>query len=146
MKDTAQAAMVKIAWSRFQFKEGDIKPDDFDGDISEQPLVFTKVNKAAITGTVVAAGVTGAATGALIGALLIGIPSFGVFAGVGLVLGGVLGGAAGVGEGIGIGMLIALYQRKKKIEKLKGIKENAFKKMGKELADHAHQSHDTIKS
>ena len=134
MKEEAYAAMVMISFSRF-CKDEDVKPEDFKGDISKQPLVFTKLNKAAMTGTAIAGGVAGATTGALIGALVIGIPSFGVFAGLGLVLGGVLGGAAGVGEGIAVGMLIALYQKKKKIKKLKKIKETALEQMGKKLAD-----------
>ena len=134
MKEEAQAAMVKIALPRF-LDEKEIKPEDFDHSISEQPLVFTKMNKIVNSGVTVTGAVAGATAGALIGALVVGIPSFGVFAALGLILGGIVGGSLGSAEGMVVGLLIALYQRKKKVRKLKRIQKAALTQMSRELGN-----------
>lgn len=135
MKEEAQAAMVKIALPRF-LDEKDVKAEDFDRRISDQPLLYTRTNKVVKSGVTVAGAVTGATAGALIGAVVIGIPSFGVFAALGLILGGLVGGSLGSAEGMVIGLLIALYQRNKRVRKLKRIQKAALTEMSKKLSDH----------
>ena len=133
MKEDAQAAMVKMSIARFREK-GDIKPEDFDKDISEQPLVFSKLDKALIGTAASGSAAAGATAGALIGALAIGIPSFGLAAGLGLILGGAIGGAAGGGTGLGAGLILALFRRNKKKKKMVTIKKKAMEQLGRELA------------
>ena len=123
MKEDAQAAMVRIAYTRFR-EESDVRVEDLRADTACHPLVFSKSDLA--TGAGVGGGTTGVAgaialgaVGATIGSLLIGIPSFGVFAGLGMALGGVAGAAAGAQTGAAAGIMITLYRRKKKIEKFK---------------------------
>ena len=104
-KKTAQVAIVKMSLGRLQY-EDDIKPGDFDRDISEQPKVVTKLDKGVAAGAAGEGFVAGATTGALISALAIGVVSFGVAAGVGLALGALIGGGVGAGSGAGAGLII----------------------------------------
>ncbi len=132
MKEKAQAAMVKMSNDRFRNEE-DIKPDDFDKDISDQPIVFKMLDKAVAAGAASAGAIVGMTTGALIGALLIGIPTFGVAAGAGLCLGGLIGGGIGSGGDAGVGLLVALYRRNKKKTKMMKMKKENFEQRVKEL-------------
>ena len=132
-KKEAQVAMVKMSLARLQY-EDDIKPDDFDRDISEQPIVMKKLDKGIAVGAAGVGFAAGATTGALIGALAIGVISFGVAAGVGLVLGALIGGGVGAGSGAGAGLLVALYRRNKKKKKMQKLKDEAFATLGEELA------------
>ena len=99
MKEKAQAAMVKISIDRFRNEE-DIKPDDFDKDISDQPIIFKLVDKSVAKEAAVAGVAVGVTTGAFIGTFLIGIPTFGSASGVGLALGACIGGTVGGGGGV----------------------------------------------
>ncbi len=133
MNKNAQAAMVKMSIDRFRNEE-DIKPGDFDKDISDQPIIFKKLDKAVAGGAAAAGAAVGITTGALIGALAIGIPTFGVATGVGILLGGVIGGGLGGGGGAGVGLLVALYRRNKKKKMMYSMKNDTMDRIGKDLA------------
>ena len=134
MKKRAQAAMVKIAVSRFS-DESDVKPEDFDQDLASQPLVYKKNAIAGGTVAGVATGVACAATGALIGGLLIGIPSFGIFAGLGMALGLGVGAAVGAHAGAAAGILVSLYRKNKKMKK---VRLDSITKLTAELGGKEH--------
>ena len=132
-KKEAQVAIMKMSLVRLQY-EDDIKPEDFDRDISKQPIVVKKLDKGIAVGAAGVGLATGATTGALIGALAIGVISFGVAAGVGLALGALIGGGVGASSGAGAGLIVALYRRNKKKKKMEKLRKEAFATLGEELA------------